>query len=100
MGYPTRSKVVENYKLAEKLKAGELVTGHKQLMVVNNYQSNKDIIEASNRVENAINNMHKKMPKHNTYYDPIRMALVETIEQNNKKEIRTITIGEGGILGS
>ena len=100
MDYAPNSVVVENYKLAEKMKAGELVNSHKELMVVNHYQSNKEMLDSMNRLENAMKNVPKNMPRYTSQFDKFNGTFKEMMKHGNKTETYTTKIGGGGIMGS
>jgi hypothetical protein len=99
LGGATRSEVIDNFKLAEKYKAGELERNY-QVAHTNKYSSNQVILEGFKELKHSIDNQHKKMPSKSTSYDPIQRAIIETIKQGNKKDIYITKVGNGGILGN
>lgn len=98
MGYPTRDKVLENFHLAERLRAGDFERAHKELTVVNQYQDSTKTLEAFKSLENVIKK--NKPPTLKPMFNQYSKVFTEIIKQEGRIDKHRTKIGGGGILGT
>lgn len=97
MGFPTRDRVLENFHLAERLRAGDFEKAHSELTVVNQYQSNDQMKESFKSLENVIKK--NKPPTLKPMFNEYSKVFTEIIKQEGRKDRYQTKVGGGGIFG-